>query len=100
MLDQYEGILECQVNFNDGDFAECDVIDARSTRPSVSIDDEFWCGQAVQIHSERLEIPPEKFREKYAIGKRFSMELIVRVIPEVPERQSSGNRRLISRRAG
>lgn len=83
MLDQYEGVLQCEVNYNDGDFAECDVVDAHTTRPSVSIDDEFWVDyDAVQIHPDRLGITSQEFMEEYPVGKEFFMELIVRVIPE------------------
>jgi hypothetical protein len=44
MLDQYQGTLLCVVNYNNGSFAECDIVDAESTNPEASIDDEFWRG--------------------------------------------------------
>ena len=42
MLDQYQGTLLCVVNYNDGSFAECDIVDAVAIHPEASIDDEFW----------------------------------------------------------
>jgi len=30
MLDQYQGTLICVVNYNDGSFAECNIVDAVS----------------------------------------------------------------------
>jgi hypothetical protein len=44
MLDQYDGYLRCKVNYNDGYFAECDIVDALSRNPAISIDDDFWLG--------------------------------------------------------
>ena len=39
MLDQNQGTLISDVNYNDGSLAECDIVDAVSTNP-----DEFWLG--------------------------------------------------------
>jgi hypothetical protein len=39
MLDRYEGTLFCVVNYNDGSFAECDIVDAVAFNTEVSIDD-------------------------------------------------------------
>lgn len=51
MLDLYQGTLLCVVNYNDGSFAECDIVDAISINPDASIDDEFWLGASrVQVH--------------------------------------------------
>ena len=38
MLDQYPGTLMCVVNYNDGSFAECDIVDAVSINPEASIE--------------------------------------------------------------
>jgi hypothetical protein len=85
MLDQYQGTLLCVVNYNDGSFAECDILDAISIDPEVSIDDEFWLGaSAVQVHAELLNLDEEEFLAQYPVGRKFRMELTVRVIDEKP----------------
>ena len=81
MLDQYQGTLFCVVNYNDGSFAECDIVDAVSINPDVSIDDEFWLGASrVQVHADLLNLDEEQFLSQYPVGKRFRMELTVRVM--------------------
>ena len=83
MVDQYQGTLICVVNHNDGRFAECDIVDAVSTNPQASIDDEFWLGPSrVQVHSDYLGLSEEQFLAQYPIGKTFRMELTVRVVDE------------------
>jgi len=70
------------VNFNNGEFAECDIVDARSTNPDDSIDDEFWLGPCgIQVHPDRLGLTEEQFRTEYSVGKAFVVELRVRVLP-------------------
>lgn len=81
MLDQYQGTLLCVVNYNDGSFAECDIVDAISINPEASIDDEFWLGPSrVQVHADLLNLDEEQFLAQYPIGKEFRVELTVRVI--------------------
>ena len=83
MLNPYQGTLLCVVNYNDGSFAECDIVDAVSINPEASIDDEFWLGPSrVQVHAEMLGLAEEEFLMQYPVGKTFRMELTVRVIPE------------------
>jgi hypothetical protein len=85
MLDQYQGTLLCAVNYNDGSFAECDILDAISIDPEVSIDDEFWLGASrVHVHADLLNLDEEEFLAQYPVGKEFRMELTVRVIGEEP----------------
>ena len=83
MLNPYQGTLLCVVNYNDGSFAECDIVDAVSINPEASIDDEFWLGASkVQVHAELLNLDDEQFLAQYAVGKQFQMELTVRVMKE------------------
>ncbi len=83
MLDQYQGTLFCVVNYNDGSFAECDIVDASSMNPEASIDDEFWLGPSrVQVQADLLNLDREQFLAQYPVGKRFRMELTVRVMKE------------------
>jgi hypothetical protein len=83
MLDQYQGTLLCVVNYNDGSFAECDIVDAVAINAEVSIDDEFWLGPSrVQVHADLLNLDEEHFLDQYPVGKTFRMELTVRVIDE------------------
>ena len=83
MLDQYQGTLLCVVNYNDGSFAECDIVDAVSINPEASIDDEFWLGPSqIQVHADRLGLDEEEFLAQYPVGREFRMELTVRVIEE------------------
>ena len=90
MLDQYQGTLLCVVNYNDGSFAECDIVDAVAINPDASIDDEFWLGPSrVQVHADLLNLDEEQFLAQYPVGKRFRMELTVRVIEEEPFRATS-----------
>jgi hypothetical protein len=85
MLDQYQGTLLCVVNYNDGSFAECDIIDAVSLKPKASIHDEFWLGASrVQVHADLLNLDEEQFLAQYPLGKEFRMELTVRVIDQAP----------------
>jgi hypothetical protein len=85
MLDQYEGTLLCVVNYNDGMFAECDIVDAVSITPEASIDDEFWLGPSrVQVHADLLNLDEEKFLAQYPVGKKFRMELTLRVMDQEP----------------
>ena len=73
----------CIVNYNDGSFAECDIVDAVSINPEASIDDEFWLGPSrVQVHAEMLGLNEEQFLAQYPVGKNFRMELTIRVIGE------------------
>jgi hypothetical protein len=79
----YQGTLLCIVNYNDGSFAECDIVDAVAINPEASIDDEFWLGASrVQVHSDLLNLDQEQFLAQYPIGKKFRMELMVRVMEE------------------
>lgn len=88
MLDQYQGTLVCVVNYDDGSFAECDIVDALSINPEASIDDEFWLGPSrVQVHPEMLGLNEEQFIAQYPVGRRFQMELIVRVIEKKPSQR-------------
>ena len=83
MLDQYQGTLLCVVNYNDGSFAECDIVDAISINPEASIDDEFWLGPSeVQVHAELLKLGKEEFLAQYPVGRKFRMEIMLRVIDE------------------
>ena len=83
MLDQYEGTLLCVVNYNDGSFAECDIVDAVSLNPEASVHDEFWLGASrVQVHADLLNLDEEQFLAQYPLGKEFRMELTVRVIDQ------------------
>src|SRR5438270_8944060 len=83
MLDQYQGTLLCIVNYNDGSFAECDIIDAVSLNPEASIHDEFWLGASrVQVHADLLNLDEEQFLAQYPLGKEFRIELTVRVIDQ------------------
>lgn len=85
MLDQYQDTLWCEVNYNDGSFAECDIVNAVSTNPEASIDDEFWLGPSrVQVHSEMLGLDEEDFLVQYPVGRTFRMELTIRVIDGPP----------------
>jgi hypothetical protein len=44
------------VNYNDGSFAECDIVDAVAIHPEASIDDEFWLRPwGVQLHANPAE---------------------------------------------
>lgn len=81
MLDQYQGTLLCVVNYNDGSFAECDIIDAISIKPEAFIHDEFWLGESkVQAHADLLNLDEEEFLAQHPVGKEFRMELTVRVL--------------------
>jgi hypothetical protein len=83
MLDQYQGTLLCAVNYNDGLFAECDIVEAVSVNPAASIDDEFWLGASrVQVHADLLNLNEEEFLAQYPVGRKFRMELRVRVMEE------------------
>lgn len=83
MLDQYQGTLLCVVNYNDGLFAECDIVDAVSINPEASIDDEFWLGPSrVQVHADLLNLDEEEFLAQYPVGRKFRMGLTVRVMDE------------------
>ena len=83
MLDQYQGTLFCVVNYNDGSFAECDIVEAVAINPAASIDDEFWLGASrVQVHADLLNLDEQQFLAQYPVGKRFRMELTVRVMEE------------------
>jgi hypothetical protein len=83
MLDQYQGTLFCVVNYNDGSFAECDIVDAVSINPGASIDDEFWLGPSrVQVHAETSGLTEEQFLAQYPVGRTFRMELTVRVMDQ------------------
>ena len=83
MLDQYQGTLICVVNYNDGSFAECDIVDAVSINPEASIDDEFWLGPSrVHVHADLLNLDEEQFLAQYPVGYKFRMELAVRVMKE------------------
>jgi hypothetical protein len=85
MLDQYQGTLLCLVNYNDGSFAECDIVDAVSINPPASIDDEFWLGPSrVQVHADLLNLDEGQFLAQYPVGKKFRMELTVRVTDQDP----------------
>ena len=85
MLNQYQGTLLCVVNYNDGSFAECDIVDAVSLNPEASIHDEFWLGASrVQVHAHLLNLDEEQFLAEYPLGKEFRMELTVRVIDQAP----------------
>ena len=85
MLDQYQGTLLCLVNYNDGSFAECDIVDAVSINPPGSIDDEFWLGPSrVQVHADLLNLDEEQFLAQYPVGKEFRMELTVKVTDQTP----------------
>jgi hypothetical protein len=85
MLDQFQGTLLCVVNYNDGPFAECDIVDAVSLKPEASIHDEFWLGASrVQVHADLLNLDEEQFQTQYPLGKEFWMELTVRVIDLAP----------------
>ena len=85
MLDQYQGTLLCAVNYNDGSFAECDIVEAVSIHPATSIDDEFWLGASrVQVHADLLNLNKEEFLAQYPVGRKFRMELTVRVMEEEP----------------
>jgi hypothetical protein len=85
MLDQYQGTLVCVVNYNDGSFAECDILDAVSLNPEASIHDEFWLGESrIQVHAHLLNLNEEQFLAQYPLGKEFRMELTVRVIDQAP----------------
>jgi hypothetical protein len=85
MLNQYQGTLVCVVNYNDGSFAECDILNAVSLNPEASIDDEFWLGSSrVQVHADLLNLDEEQFLAQYPLGKEFRMELTVRVIDQAP----------------
>lgn len=83
MLDQYQGTLRCVVNYNNGSFAECDIVEAFSINPAASIDDEFWLGSSlVQVHADLLSLSTEEFLAQYPVGRKFRMELTVRVVEE------------------
>ena len=66
MLDQYQGTLLCVVNYNDGSFAECDIVDAVSLKPEASIHDEVWLGassaaQRLPLAYESSSLSPYRF---------------------------------------
>ena len=83
MLNQDQGTLLCLVNYNDGAFAECDIVDAVSINPKASIDDEFWLGPSkVQVHAETLGLNEEQFLAQYPVGRTFRMELTVQVMDQ------------------
>jgi hypothetical protein len=85
MLDQYQGSLVCEVNYKDGSFAECDIVDAVSNNPEKSIHDEFWLGPSrVQVHAEMLGLDEQDFLAQYPVGRTFLMELTIRVIDAAP----------------
>lgn len=66
-----------------GLFAECDVVDAVSINPEASIDDEFWLGPSrIQVHADLLNLDEEEFLGQYPVGRKFRMELTVRVMDE------------------
>jgi hypothetical protein len=80
MLDQYQGTLFCVVNYNDGSFAECDIVDAVSESAGASIDDAFWLGPSrLQVHAVLLKLDKEEFLAQYPLGRTFRVELVVRV---------------------
>ena len=80
-----KGTLLCAVNYNDGSFAECDIVEAVSINPAASIDDEFWLGASrVQVHADLLNLNKEEFLAQYPVGRKFRMELTVRVMEEEP----------------
>src|ERR1700757_2440864 len=85
MLDQYQGTLLCVVNYNDGSFAECDIVEAVAINPAASIDDEFWLGASrVQVHADLLNLNEEEFLAQYSVGRNFQIELMVRVVEGQP----------------
>ena len=45
------------MNYNDGSLAECDIVDAVSIKPEVSMDIEFWLGASrIQVHAILLNL--------------------------------------------
>ena len=85
MLDQYQGTLLCVVNYNDGSFAECDIVEAVAINPAASIDDEFWLGDSrVQVHADLLNLNKEEFLAQYPVGRKFRMKLTLRVMEQEP----------------
>jgi len=60
-------------------------MDAVSSNPDASICDEFWLGESrVQVHADLLKLDEEQFLAQYPVGKKFRMELTVRVTNESP----------------
>ena len=54
----------------------------RLKQPEASINDEFWLGVSrVQVHAVLLNLD-EEFTAQYAVGQKFRMELMVRVMKE------------------
>jgi len=87
MLDQYAGTLKCMVNFNNGEFAECDIVDARSSNPDASIDDEFWLDwSGIEVHPDRLGLTKQQFKAQYLVGKAFMVELECGCFPRLVAR--------------
>jgi hypothetical protein len=66
-------------------FAECDIVEAVSINPGASIDDEFWLGDSrVQVHADLLNLNKEEFLAQYPVGRKFQMELTLRVMEQEP----------------
>ena len=79
MLDQFDGFIECEVNHNDGNFAEATIEDAWGD--GSGIEEDFWLGSSVQIHAHNLKMKEEEFESSYPVGSRFQMQLVVKLLP-------------------
>jgi hypothetical protein len=82
MLDQFDGFIDCEVNYNNGDFAEATIEDAWGD--GSGIEEDFWLGSSVQIHRHNLKMEQELFESSYPVGSRFQMQLVVKLLPISP----------------
>ena len=88
MLDQYDGVLVCEVNYVLPDCdcgspsVEAKVVDVeRPTAPGI--DPEFWLHQDIQIHQEFISgMTEEQFRARYKEGARFRVHLRIQVLDQ------------------
>ena len=88
MLDQFDGFIECEVNYNNGDFAEATIEDAWGD--GSGIEEDFWLGSSVQIHAHNLKMEQEEFESLYPVGSRFQMQLAVKLLPSATMRGRCG----------
>jgi hypothetical protein len=69
MLDQYDGVLVCEVNHLDvaNSFAEAKVVDVEKPK-GLGIDPEFWLQSDIQIHPHYLGMTDEEFAARYKMA--------------------------------
>jgi hypothetical protein len=84
MLDQYDGVLLCEVNyvFPEELTVEAKVVDVEQPA-GPGIYPEFWLQQDIQIHQEFMPgITEEEFHARYKEGTRFRVHLCIQVLDQ------------------